>query len=148
MLLARFKTSAYGNSAVSVAVIQFGNGKLDDVSKVVSDAATISPLSTDLKEVKESIKGMHWSKGFTNMAQAFMKASAILQRSPRKKAAGTFLMITDGKPSFIFQTDKAVKSYKGRGRVVIVQVKQYAAKETQNLMKKYASKPWQTNYVP
>eukprot|EP00747_Dinoflagellata_sp_TGD_P133975 gnl/TRDRNA2_/TRDRNA2_175267_c4_seq1.p1 gnl/TRDRNA2_/TRDRNA2_175267_c4~~gnl/TRDRNA2_/TRDRNA2_175267_c4_seq1.p1 ORF type:complete len:236 (-),score=50.03 gnl/TRDRNA2_/TRDRNA2_175267_c4_seq1:91-696(-) len=81
------------------------------------------------------------------MAQAFMKASAILQRSPRKHAAGTFLMITDGKPSFIFQTDKAVQTYKGRGRVVIVQVKQYAAKETKELMKRYASKPWQSNFV-
>jgi uncharacterized protein YegL len=147
MLLARFKTEAYGNSAVSVAVIQFGNGKLDDVSKVVSDAALISPLSTDLAAVKGAIDGMHWSKGFTNMAQAFMKATAILQRAPRKHASGTFLMITDGKPSFIFQTDKAVASFKGRGRAVIVQVKQYAAKETKELMKRYASKPWQSNYI-
>eukprot|EP00747_Dinoflagellata_sp_TGD_P155957 gnl/TRDRNA2_/TRDRNA2_177627_c6_seq1.p1 gnl/TRDRNA2_/TRDRNA2_177627_c6~~gnl/TRDRNA2_/TRDRNA2_177627_c6_seq1.p1 ORF type:complete len:985 (+),score=236.36 gnl/TRDRNA2_/TRDRNA2_177627_c6_seq1:181-3135(+) len=146
-LLSRFKTEAYGNGAVKVAVIQFGNGKLDDVTKVVSDAVTINPLSSKLDEVKEAIKGMHWSKGFTNMAQAFMKASAILQRSPRKMAAGTFLMITDGKPSFIFQTDKAVATYKGRGRVVIVQVKQYASKDTKELMKRYASKPWQSNYV-
>eukprot|EP00747_Dinoflagellata_sp_TGD_P155965 gnl/TRDRNA2_/TRDRNA2_177627_c6_seq2.p1 gnl/TRDRNA2_/TRDRNA2_177627_c6~~gnl/TRDRNA2_/TRDRNA2_177627_c6_seq2.p1 ORF type:complete len:986 (+),score=245.05 gnl/TRDRNA2_/TRDRNA2_177627_c6_seq2:181-3138(+) len=146
-LLSRFKTEAYGNGAVKVAVIQFGNGKLDDVTKVVSDAVTINPLSSKLDEVKEAIKGMHWSKGFTNMAQAFMKASAILQRSPRKMAAGTFLMITDGKPSFIFQTDKAVATYKGRGRVVIVQVKQYASKDTKELMKRYASKPWQSNYI-
>merc|ERR1711939_495865 len=81
-LLARFRTEAYGNGAVNVAVIQFGNGKLDDVTKVVSDAALIQPLTSDLAKVKEAIKAdMHWSKGFTNMAQAFMKASAILQRS-------------------------------------------------------------------
>merc|ERR1719393_490785 len=76
-----------------------------------------------------------------------MKATAILQRAPLAKAAGTFLMITDGKPSFIFQTDKAVAAFKGRGRSVIVQVKQYASKDTKELMKRYASKPWQTNYV-
>merc|ERR1719454_2076266 len=81
------------------------------------------------------------------MAQAFMKATALIQRSPRKAAAGVFVMITDGKPSFTFATNKAVKSYKGRGRAVIVQVKQYASTETKELMRKYASKPWQTNYL-
>merc|ERR550514_1061606 len=90
---------------------------------------------------------MKWSKGFTNMAQAFLKANEIITRSPRKFAAGTLLMITDGKPSFKFQTDKSVKKFKGRGRVVIVQVKQYAAVADKKLMKKYASKPWQTNYL-
>ena len=39
------------------------------------------------------------------------------------------LVITDGKPSFNFQTDKAVKETKGRARVVMVQVKQFAAKD-------------------
>jgi len=146
-LLSRFKTSAYGNEAVKVSVIQFGNGKLDDVTKVVSDAAVISPLSFDLEKVKEAIDGMAWSKGFTNMAQAFMKASAIIQRSPRKIAAGTLLLITDGKPSFTFQTNKAVHTFKGRGRAVIVQVKNYASADSQKLMKEYASKPWQTNYL-
>eukprot|EP00747_Dinoflagellata_sp_TGD_P133916 gnl/TRDRNA2_/TRDRNA2_175267_c2_seq21.p1 gnl/TRDRNA2_/TRDRNA2_175267_c2~~gnl/TRDRNA2_/TRDRNA2_175267_c2_seq21.p1 ORF type:complete len:643 (-),score=153.55 gnl/TRDRNA2_/TRDRNA2_175267_c2_seq21:55-1707(-) len=146
-LLSRYESEAYGNEATKVAVIQFGNGKLDDVTKVVSDAALIHQLSTDFEAVKTAIDGMHWSKGFTNMAQAFMKATAIIQRSPRTAAAGTFVMITDGKPSFTFATDKAVKAYKGRGRAVIVQVKQYASTETKELMKKYASKPWQTNYI-
>merc|ERR1719161_3256504 len=90
---------------------------------------------------------MTWTKGFTNMAQAFMKASEMLTRSPRKTAAGTMLMITDGKPSFIYQTDKAVDKLKGRAKVVIVQVKQYAPDDTVKLMKRYASQPWQTNYV-
>merc|ERR1719443_859506 len=71
----------------------------------------------------------------------------MITRSPRTAAAGTLVLITDGKPSFTFATDKAVKSFKGRGRAVIVQVKQYASKDTQKLMKTYASKPWQTNYV-
>jgi uncharacterized protein YegL len=146
-LLSRYESEAYGNEATKVAVMQFGNGKLDDVTKVVSDAALIHPLSTDFEAVKTAIDEMHWSKGFTNMAQAFMKATAIIQRSPRTAAAGTFVMITDGKPSFTFATNKAVKAYKGRGRAVIVQVKQYASTETKELMKKYASKPWQTNYL-
>eukprot|EP00747_Dinoflagellata_sp_TGD_P154140 gnl/TRDRNA2_/TRDRNA2_177468_c6_seq5.p1 gnl/TRDRNA2_/TRDRNA2_177468_c6~~gnl/TRDRNA2_/TRDRNA2_177468_c6_seq5.p1 ORF type:complete len:976 (-),score=226.53 gnl/TRDRNA2_/TRDRNA2_177468_c6_seq5:63-2576(-) len=147
MLVSRYEPEAYGNEATKIGVIQFGNGKLDDVTKVVSDAALIHPLSTDYDSVKGAIGEMHWSKGFTNMAQAFMKATAMIQRSPRTAAAGTFVMITDGKPSFTFATDKAVKSYKGRGRSVIVQVKQYASTETKELMRKYASKPWQTNYL-
>jgi uncharacterized protein YegL len=146
-LISNYKAEAYGNEAVKVAVVQFGNGKLDDKTKVVSDALLIHGLDTDFTAVKEKIDGLTWSKGFTNMAQAFMKASSIIQRSPRKFAAGTLLMITDGKPSFTFQTDKAVAAFKGRGKVVIVQVKNFASKETKALMKKYASKPWQGNWM-
>merc|ERR1719453_1014671 len=90
---------------------------------------------------------MKWSKGFTNMAQGFLKANEIITRSPRKFAAGTLLMITDGKPSFKFQTDKAVALFKGRGKVVIVHVKNFASKEDEQLMQKYASKPWQGNWM-
>eukprot|EP00747_Dinoflagellata_sp_TGD_P133961 gnl/TRDRNA2_/TRDRNA2_175267_c2_seq62.p1 gnl/TRDRNA2_/TRDRNA2_175267_c2~~gnl/TRDRNA2_/TRDRNA2_175267_c2_seq62.p1 ORF type:complete len:975 (-),score=237.66 gnl/TRDRNA2_/TRDRNA2_175267_c2_seq62:198-3122(-) len=146
-LLGRVKGMAYGNEAVKVAVVMFGNGKLDDVTKVVSDAEVIAPFSSDLDEVKGKLEGMKWAKGFTNMAQAFLKANQVITRSPRKTAAGTVLLVTDGKPSFSFQTDKAVKETKGRARVVIVQVKQFAAQETVEKMKTYASKPWQTNYV-
>eukprot|EP00747_Dinoflagellata_sp_TGD_P133924 gnl/TRDRNA2_/TRDRNA2_175267_c2_seq29.p1 gnl/TRDRNA2_/TRDRNA2_175267_c2~~gnl/TRDRNA2_/TRDRNA2_175267_c2_seq29.p1 ORF type:complete len:646 (-),score=175.60 gnl/TRDRNA2_/TRDRNA2_175267_c2_seq29:60-1721(-) len=146
-LLGRFRDAAYGHEAVKVAVVQFGNGELDDKTKVVSDAIVVSPLSSDFKEVKSKIDDTKWKRGFTNMAQAFLKANEIVTRSPRKSAAGTLLLITDGKPSFKFQTDKAVKSFKGRGKVVIVQVKQFASEDTVKLMKHYASQPWQSNYV-
>eukprot|EP00747_Dinoflagellata_sp_TGD_P133940 gnl/TRDRNA2_/TRDRNA2_175267_c2_seq43.p1 gnl/TRDRNA2_/TRDRNA2_175267_c2~~gnl/TRDRNA2_/TRDRNA2_175267_c2_seq43.p1 ORF type:complete len:740 (-),score=168.41 gnl/TRDRNA2_/TRDRNA2_175267_c2_seq43:55-2226(-) len=146
-MITRVKHKAYGKDAVHVSVVQFGNGELDDKTKVVSDAIVVSPLTADFAYAKSALDGMTWKKGFTNMAQAFLKANQIITRSPRKQAAGTVLLITDGKPSFSFQTDKAVKETKGRARVVIVQVKQFAAKETIEKMKAYASKPWQTNYI-
>eukprot|EP00747_Dinoflagellata_sp_TGD_P133947 gnl/TRDRNA2_/TRDRNA2_175267_c2_seq5.p1 gnl/TRDRNA2_/TRDRNA2_175267_c2~~gnl/TRDRNA2_/TRDRNA2_175267_c2_seq5.p1 ORF type:complete len:987 (-),score=240.73 gnl/TRDRNA2_/TRDRNA2_175267_c2_seq5:55-3015(-) len=146
-MITRVKHKAYGKDAVHVSVVQFGNGELDDKTKVVSDAIVVSPLTADMDDAKAKLDGMTWKKGFTNMAQAFLKANQIITRSPRKTAAGAVLLITDGKPSFNFQTDKAVKETKGRARVVIVQVKQFAAKETIEKMKAYASKPWQTNYI-
>eukprot|EP00747_Dinoflagellata_sp_TGD_P134284 gnl/TRDRNA2_/TRDRNA2_175299_c6_seq25.p1 gnl/TRDRNA2_/TRDRNA2_175299_c6~~gnl/TRDRNA2_/TRDRNA2_175299_c6_seq25.p1 ORF type:complete len:1007 (+),score=247.69 gnl/TRDRNA2_/TRDRNA2_175299_c6_seq25:82-3102(+) len=146
-IITRMKEKAYGLEAVKVAIIQFGNGELDDKTKVVSDAIVVSGLSEDFAKTKEQMDGMVWKKGFTNMAQAFLKANQLITRSARKSAAGTVLMITDGKPSFSFQTDKAVKEAKGRSRIVIVQVKQFAAQDTVEKMKSYASKPWQTNYL-
>eukprot|EP00747_Dinoflagellata_sp_TGD_P133971 gnl/TRDRNA2_/TRDRNA2_175267_c2_seq71.p1 gnl/TRDRNA2_/TRDRNA2_175267_c2~~gnl/TRDRNA2_/TRDRNA2_175267_c2_seq71.p1 ORF type:complete len:744 (-),score=181.05 gnl/TRDRNA2_/TRDRNA2_175267_c2_seq71:134-2317(-) len=146
-MITRVKHKAYGKDAVHVSVVQFGNGELDDKTKVVSDAIVVSPLTADMDDAKAKLDGMTWKKGFTNMAQAFLKANQIITRSPRKTAAGAVLLITDGKPSFNFQTDKAVKETKGRARVIIVQVKQFAAKETVEKMREYASKPWQSNYV-
>eukprot|EP00747_Dinoflagellata_sp_TGD_P133949 gnl/TRDRNA2_/TRDRNA2_175267_c2_seq51.p1 gnl/TRDRNA2_/TRDRNA2_175267_c2~~gnl/TRDRNA2_/TRDRNA2_175267_c2_seq51.p1 ORF type:complete len:736 (-),score=192.93 gnl/TRDRNA2_/TRDRNA2_175267_c2_seq51:198-2357(-) len=146
-IITRMQSKAYGHDAVHVAVIQFGNGEVDDKTKVVADAIVVSGLTADHAAAKANLDGMVWKKGFTNMAQAFLKANQVITRSPRKTAAGTVLLVTDGKPSFSFQTDKAVKETKGRARVVIVQVKQFAAQETVEKMKTYASKPWQTNYV-
>eukprot|EP00747_Dinoflagellata_sp_TGD_P036150 gnl/TRDRNA2_/TRDRNA2_138301_c1_seq1.p1 gnl/TRDRNA2_/TRDRNA2_138301_c1~~gnl/TRDRNA2_/TRDRNA2_138301_c1_seq1.p1 ORF type:complete len:680 (+),score=171.14 gnl/TRDRNA2_/TRDRNA2_138301_c1_seq1:2-2041(+) len=144
-LLERFESTAYGHEAVHASVIQFGQGKLEN--QIVSDAKVISPLTGKIGEVKEAVKALKWAKGFTNMAQAFLKANQLITRSPRKNAAAAMLLITDGKPSFKFQTAKAVNDLKGRARVSIVQVKSYPSQETIDLMKSYASKPWQTNYV-
>ncbi len=146
-VITRLREKAYGHEAVKVALVQFGNGELDDKTKVIKDAIVVSGLSSDYAGVKEKMDGMTWNKGFTNMAQAFLKANQIITRFPRKTAAVTALLITDGKPSFNFQTDKAVKELKGRARIVIAQVKNFAPQETVDKMKTYASKPWQTNYI-
>merc|ERR1719192_1664283 len=92
------KSEAYGQEAVNVAVVQFGNGHL--VKGAVSDVILVEPLTGDLEKVATTIKGLQIQKGFTNMAQAFMKASFILKRTTRKTAQGTALFITDGVPSF------------------------------------------------
>eukprot|EP00747_Dinoflagellata_sp_TGD_P154132 gnl/TRDRNA2_/TRDRNA2_177468_c6_seq19.p1 gnl/TRDRNA2_/TRDRNA2_177468_c6~~gnl/TRDRNA2_/TRDRNA2_177468_c6_seq19.p1 ORF type:complete len:174 (-),score=35.22 gnl/TRDRNA2_/TRDRNA2_177468_c6_seq19:179-700(-) len=57
------------------------------------------------------------------------------------------LLISDGTPSFKFQTKKAVSELKARAKVTIVHVKSLPSKESVELMKSYASQPWQSNYV-
>merc|ERR1719163_1996535 len=125
---------------MQVAIVQFGNGELS-TDRIVSDAHVVSPFSDDIDKVKDKLKELKWAKGFTNMAQAFLKANQLISRSKRKTALGTMLLITDGKPSFKFQTHKAVKELKGRAKVSIVQVKSHPEEDTVDLMKSYATQP-------
>merc|ERR1719409_658754 len=77
-VITRLREKAYGHEAVNVAVVQFGNGELDDKTKVVADAIVVSPLSGDFADVKAKMDGMTWKKDFTNMAQAFLKANQVI----------------------------------------------------------------------
>jgi len=49
---------------------------------------------------------MRMVSGFTNMAQVFVLAETMYTSSGRKGAQSALLVITDGKPSFHFQTNK------------------------------------------
>merc|ERR1719223_1163669 len=48
-------------------------------------------------------------KGFTNMAQAFALAEVMYTGAGRKGAQSAIMVITDGKPSFQFQTNELVR---------------------------------------
>eukprot|EP00929_Paragymnodinium_shiwhaense_P013134 TRINITY_DN1209_c0_g1_i1.p1 TRINITY_DN1209_c0_g1~~TRINITY_DN1209_c0_g1_i1.p1 ORF type:complete len:1004 (+),score=333.38 TRINITY_DN1209_c0_g1_i1:70-3081(+) len=135
-------------SNVNVAVVQFGNGVLDPTTQVVSDAKLISALTANTGNVKTAVDGMVWQKGFTNMAQAIFKAKDVLGSSDpsRKDAQSVALVITDGRPSFHFQTNKAVSSLRESSRLMIVQVQKYRKQENAERLKEYASEPWASNY--
>ena len=87
--------------------MQFGNGEiLDDAT--VFDALPIQPLSSDIGKVKKAVEGLEYKKGFTNMAQAFTLAEKQFLLGGRKKAMSAVMTLTDGKPSFLFQTYEKV----------------------------------------
>merc|ERR1719424_341016 len=131
---------------VQVGVVLFGNGKLDLETNVISDAKVMTDnLEGDMEAVKTKIEGMIIHKGFTNMAQAFIKSKDVLTYA-RKGAQGTVLMITDGRPSFKFQTGFAVKNLRKSARLMIVQVQANRKQEIAELLKGYASEPWSLNY--
>jgi len=130
---------------VQVGVVQFGNGKLDS-NKVVSDAIVATKdLESNMDNVADTIEGLPFSKGFTNMAQAFMKAKDVLV-SARKDATSVVLMITDGRPSFKFQTNQAVKTLRVSSRLMIVHVQPHRKQEIAEMLKGYASEPWSSSY--
>ena len=54
-------------------------------------------------------------KGFTNMAQAFALAETMYTAAGRKCAQSALLVITDGKPSFQFQTNELVQQLDDKG---------------------------------
>ena len=59
--------------------------------------------------------GMEQKKGFTNMAQVFALAETMYTSSGRKGAQSALLVITDGKPSFQFQTNDIVQQLDDKG---------------------------------
>merc|ERR1719379_1336983 len=110
----------------------------------VSPAMNVRPLTSNLEEVKSSLEGMVQKKGFTNMAQAFALAETMYTSSGRKGAQSALLVITDGKPSFMFQTNELVQQLDDKGvqRFFVVVTED---KKAVDVMKKWASAPWETN---
>jgi len=107
----------------------------------------IQPLSNDMGKVKKSIEGLEYKKGFTNMAQAFTLADKMFLLNGRKKAMSAVMTLTDGKPSFIFQTYEKVLQLKDKHvKLFFSPVTEFAGEELA-LMKKWASSPWETNLV-
>jgi Mg-chelatase subunit ChlD len=133
-------------ATVQVGVVLFGNGKLDAKTNVISDAKVMTDnLESDMEAVATKIEAMVIHKGFTNMAQAFTKSKDVLTFS-RKGADTTVMIISDGRPSFKFQTTFAVHALRKSARLMIVHVQANRKKEMAELLKGYASEPWEANY--
>jgi len=143
-LIKRFRATAYGQEAVKVSVILFGNGHLLP-GRVVSDAMLVSPLATPAT-VAPKVEALTWSGGFTNLAQALLKANDVLQSGARN-VKSTVLVVTDGPPSFVRQTTPVVEQLRKVARLAFVHVQQTPEFSEVELFKRYASRPWQTNYV-
>merc|ERR1719235_35385 len=103
-------------------------------------------LTSDLGAIKGAIEGMVQKKGFTNMAQAFALAETMYTSAGRKGAQPALLVITDGKPSFQFQTNELVEQLDDKGvqRFFVVVTE---SDKSVDLMKKWASSPWETNLL-
>merc|ERR1719460_1196569 len=145
-LIDKYKGEYYGYEDMRIGVAQFGNGEILD-DGTVSDALLIQPLSNDMGKVKKAVEGLEYKKGFTNMAQAFDLAEKMFLLGGRKKAMSAVLTLTDGKPSFFFQTNEKVLQLKDKHvKLFFAPVMEFAGEELA-LMKKWASKPWETNLV-
>jgi uncharacterized protein YegL len=145
-LVMKFKPMAYGHDAMRVSVVQFGNGRLD-ANKVVSDAKLVLLPTDDMNKASESIQNMTWQRGFTNVAQALLKAQNVLRSRSRPHANSVVMLLTDGRPTFKLQAASAVASLRKTARLVVVQVQAFRKEDSVNTLKSYASIPWQTNYI-
>jgi len=131
---------------VQVGIVLFGNGKLDLETNIISDAKVVTDqLEGDMKSVETKINDLIIHKGFTNMAQAFTKSKDVLTYA-RKGAASAVVIITDGRPSFKFQTGHAVTSLRKSARVMIIHVQANKKKEVAQMLKGWVSEPFSANY--
>merc|ERR1719161_2379734 len=130
---------------MKVAVIQFGNGMIMK-DGTISPGKIVSELDDDLEKVGKAIESLEWEKGFTNMAQAFTSAEKVMMNSGRKRVPSTIMVITDGKPSFKFQTYQEVMKTRAKGvKVIMVPINAFPSKEDRKFTRKLAGVPWQTN---
>jgi len=132
--------------ASRVGVVSFGNGELA-ADGSISAAKIASSLSSDVEAVAGVADGLEWERGFTNMAQAFSAGSTLFLNGGRGQAQSVLIVISDGKPSFKFQTENAVNKLRHAGvKVIMIVVKEFPGKDLE-LMKQWASLPKSTNLI-
>merc|ERR1719198_1233458 len=145
-LLSKYQSEYFGAQSMKVGLVEFGNGIIMEDGETVSPAMNLHALTSDLGAIKTALEGMVQKKGFTNMAQAFALAESMYTSAGRKGSQSALLVITDGKPSFQFQTNELVQQLDDKGvqRFFVVVSD---SEKTLDLMKKWASAPWETNLL-
>jgi len=150
-LLKRYQAEYFGAEAVRIGVALFGNGMIEDdgtISKAILVSELVGSEAGAFAAVKEAVAGMAHQKGFTNMAQGFVLAEKLLQQRGRKDAQSAVLTISDGKPSFLFETTEKAKELEEKGIMkFFVGVSEFPGSEEWRLMRQLASQPAPTNTV-
>lgn len=145
-LVSRFAGMWYGEEAMKVGVVQFGNGEVG-ANDTVTGAISVSPMTFRLQQVRQSIADLAPQTGFTNMAQALTMADTMLTQGGRVNAQSAVLVITDCKPSFMFQTQQKVKALKQKNvKMFFATVSMFTGKSLK-AMRELASQPWETHLV-
>merc|ERR1719162_632683 len=132
---------------MTVGVILFGNGLIEE-DGTISKAVLVSELGSDLAAVKTAVAGMEHQKGFTNMAQSFALAEKLFQQRSRKDAQSAVMTISDGKPSFLFETTEKAKELDDKGIMkFMVGVAEFPGSDEWQFMRDMATAPADTNTV-
>merc|ERR1719335_1516414 len=132
---------------MKVGVVQFGQGEIEDDGSV-SKAKIVQPLTFNMKKVGKAVKKLKWEMGFTNMAQAFTMSENLFRDGGRAKSKSQIIVITDGKPSFKFMTQKAVDDLRDAGvHVNIVAVHDHKGSKDVKLMSHWASVPFESHMI-
>jgi hypothetical protein len=149
-LTGRYVDMYYGKEMMRVGLVQFGNGQLEtqpDGTTTVASALFIQGLTADISLVRQRVDELTWQRGFTNMAQAFQTADNMLAQTGRAEAQSAVLVITDGKYSMAFQTAEKATELKDKNIMVYMAVINEGKDKSLDMLKQWASQPWETNYV-
>jgi uncharacterized protein YegL len=145
-LIDRYKSKYFDNAAMKIGVVLFGNGEVL-ADGTVSGATRVAKITDDLASVKTKIEGLKWQRGFTNMAQALTMAENMFLTDGRKEAQSAVMVITDGKPTLLYETQEKVMKLKDKAVKLFFAPVTEAKGEEVALMKKWASQPWQSHLV-
>jgi len=146
-LMKRYKAIYYGDEAMHIGVTLFGNGAIEEDGSI-SKAILVNELGKDMAAVKTAVAGMEHQRGFTNMAQGFVLAQKLLQQKSRKDAQSAIMTISDGKPSFLFETTEKAKELEEKGIMkFMVAISEFPGSDEWRLMRDLATKPSNTNTV-
>lgn len=148
-LLKRYQMQYFGEDAMKIGVVQFGNGVIMPDGKTVSPARLLTSLTSTMSTVEAAVSGATFKKGFTNMAQAFSLAEDMFIKGSRKDAQQSVLLVTDGKPSFAYMTNEMVEQLDDKGimRYFVVVNDAGPTSDVMMQMKTWASQPWETNLI-
>jgi len=147
VLIQKYQTEYFGSTAMKVGVLQFGNGVILGDGRTVSPAINVQPLTQDMALVKTALENLPFKKGFTNMAQAFALAEVMYTGAGRKGVQSAILVLTDGKPSFQFQTNELVEQLDDKNVQRFFMVVNENGGDDLKKMQKWASMPWETNLI-
>jgi len=146
-LLKRYKSVYYGDQAVHIGLVLFGNGAIEEDGSI-SKAILVTELGKEMEAVKTAAAGMEHQRGFTNMAQGFVLAQKLLQQRSRKDAQSAIMTISDGKPSFLFETTEKAKELEEKGIMkFMVAISEFPGSDEWRLMRELATAPSNTNTV-
>lgn len=146
-LLERYRSRYWGDSSMQVGMVLFGNGAIEE-DGTISKAVLVHELSDDIAAVRTAAEGITAQKGFTNLAQAYALAQKLLQQKSRKDAQSAVLTISDGKPSFLFETREKNKAMKDGGITFFnIGIAEFPGSDQWKLMQEMASQPAETNTV-
>ena len=69
-LINNYQMQYFGENAIRMGVLQFGNGIIMPDGKTVSPAINAQKLASNKDDVQAAIEGLQFGGGFANMAQA------------------------------------------------------------------------------
>jgi hypothetical protein len=142
----KYRSMYYGFNDMKVGVVVFGNGEVE-ADGSIRPAINAQELTFDLAQVRTSIHGVTWQRGFTNMAQAFALSNTLLSRGGRASAQSAVLMITDGKASFQFQTTNQARALKDQNIAIFMVPVTNLRGDELSFLRTVASVPWETNFL-
>jgi hypothetical protein len=146
-LLKRYQSKYYGLPKAFIGAVLFGNGVIES-DGTISKAILLSELRSELDKVKAKVGAMDHQKGFTNMAQGFVLAQKLLQQRGRREAQSAIMTISDGKPSFMFETTEKAKELDDKGIMkYMVGISEFPRSDEWRLMRELATQPADTNTV-
>jgi len=143
-LVRKFNSTAYGRNATRMGIIQFGNGDVYGVDRVINGAVKVKAISADFSS--EVAAALEQQSGFANIAQAMGLAEKMFGEDVdvQRGRERLLVIVTASNPAFHRESLQKARELEQAGIrtfVVTISPSSRGARAAQEL----ASKPWSAN---